>query len=72
MASLTIQVPDHLDTDQRRTIQKFFEDQTESDWIVFKRNFSAFISSLKRVCANFWHKICDWATDLWNRITGNY
>ena len=68
MADLTITVPDHLDPEQRATIQKFFKDQTESDWILFKQNFSAFISSLKRVCANFWHKICDWAAALWNRL----
>lgn len=70
MADLTINVPDNLDYDQRYQIQKFFRDQTESDWIIFKQNFNAFISSLKRVCANFWHKISDWASRVWHNIFG--
>lgn len=70
MADLTIQVPEDLTYTQREQIKDFFKTRTESDWIIFKQNFSAFISSLKRVCANFWHKICDWATNLWNRMFG--
>lgn len=70
MADLTISVPDNLDATQRGQIQEFFRKTTESDWIIFKQNFNAFISSLKRVCANFWYKICDWATSLWNKIFG--
>lgn len=68
MADLTINVPDDLSDAQRRTIKDFFITRTESDWIIFKQNFNAFISSLKRVCANFWHKICDWASRVWHNI----
>lgn len=70
MADLTINVPNDLTPDQRKQIQDFFKRTSESDWIIFKQNFNAFISSLKRVCANFWYKICDWATSLWNNIFG--
>ena len=70
MASLTINVPDDLDSTQRKQIEDFFNTRTESDWIIFKQNFNAFMSSLKRVCANFWHKICDWASRLWNKYFG--
>lgn len=69
---LTIQVPDDLTYTQQQQIKDFFYDTTEADWALFKQNFNAFITSLKRVCANFWHKICDWATRLWRRITGQY
>ena len=70
MANLTISVPDDLNAQQRKQIEDFSGSRTESDWIIFKQNFNAFISSLKRVCANFWYKICDWATSLWNKIFG--
>lgn len=70
MADLTIQVPEDLNEGQREQIREFFRTRTQSDWIIFKQNFNAFINSLKRVCANFWYKICDWATSLWNNIFG--
>ena len=70
MADLTINVPDDLTSSQRQQIADFFRTRTESDWIIFKQNFSAFISSLKKVCANFWDKICTWATNLWHKIFG--
>lgn len=70
MANLTISVPDDLNAQQRKQIEDFFKSRTESDWIIFKQNFNAFINSLKRVCANFWYKICDWAISLWNNIFG--
>lgn len=67
---LTIPVPENLDQAQRDQISNFFKGLQESDWKIFKQNFNAFISSFKKVCANFWHKICDWATSLWNKIFG--
>ena len=70
MADLTINVPDDLSPTQQQQIKDFFNSRTESDWIIFKQNFNAFISSLKRVCANFWHKICDWASRVWHNIFG--
>ena len=68
MADLTINVPDDLSYTQKQQIKDFFSSRSESDWIIFKQNFNAFISSLKRVCANFWHKICDWASRVWHNI----
>lgn len=68
MASLSIEVPDNLSPREQQQIKDFFGSRTKTDWMLFKENFNAFISSLKTVCAHFWHKICDWAAGLWEKI----
>lgn len=68
MAKIDIEVPDTLNPQEVQQIKDWFGTRSNADWLLFKENFKAFISSLRNVCRNFWHKICDWAAGLWERI----
>lgn len=70
MNTLEINVPDHLSEPEKQRVKKALEDMLNNKWELFKRNASAFFSSLKDLLGEIWNKIASWAHNLWDKLFG--